>query len=552
MSDQKKNKRACAIGCSFELMVSALLLSIPVTACAQKDAGRGGDVPSDIRAVMEKPLYHGATWGMRVIDIESGRTLIDLNPDRHFFIASVRKVFTVGELMDKVGPWHRYNTPVYRQGKVNRQGILQGDLILVASGDLTMGGRTNPDGSIALGAFDHNEANSLGNADITKPDPLAGYRSLARQVAESGIKEITGDVVIDDRLFKPYEYRREFEMRPIFVNDDLVDASINPAAQGALASLHHRPVSEALAVVNEIEMTAPGTPAKIEPELPSCIGEPECSTTLIGTLPVGYKPPLTHRYPLLRTIRITQPSNYARTVFIEALRAAGVQVKAATVEPNPTDLLPTKDCYDAAAKVTELRALHYTDDAKFVMKVSYNIGADTSLLLWGLTEGAADMEAALAAEKRNLRKNYGVSHHDYTFLDGSGGGDSTATNEAVTHFLTEMYTHPDFAEYHASFPILGVDGSLATVTDFESDASLAPARGQVYAKTGTYVGASSNGTPELKAQALGGYVTTRQGRKLAFQLVVNGVPVDPEDLIGDVLKAFQDEGKISAILWRDY
>ncbi len=57
---------------------------------------------------MEKLLYHGATWGMRVIDIESGRTLIDLNPDRHFFIASVRKVFTVGELMDKVGPWHRY------------------------------------------------------------------------------------------------------------------------------------------------------------------------------------------------------------------------------------------------------------------------------------------------------------------------------------------------------------------------------------------------------------------------------------------------------------
>jgi D-alanyl-D-alanine carboxypeptidase len=63
---------------------------------------------------------------------------------------------------------------------------------------------------------------------------------------------------------------------------------------------------------------------------------------------------------------------------------------------------------------------------------------------------------------------------------------------------------------------------------------------------------SSQGTPELKAQVLGGYVTTRQGRKLAFQLVVNGVPVNPEDLIADVIKVFQDQGRISAILWRDY
>jgi D-alanyl-D-alanine carboxypeptidase len=42
-------------------------------------------------------------------------------------------------------------------------------------------------------------------------------------------------------------------------------------------------------------------------------------------------------------------------------------------------------------------------------------------------------------------------------------------------------------------------------------------------------------------------LTTRHERKLAYQLVVNGVPVSD---IEDVIKVFQDEGIISAILWR--
>jgi D-alanyl-D-alanine carboxypeptidase len=82
---------------------------------------------------------------------------------------------------------------VYRKGPIRFfNGILQGDLILVASGDLTMGGRTKLNGKIAVTDYDHNEANSLGNAQLTKPDPLAGYAEIARQVAARGIKEISG------------------------------------------------------------------------------------------------------------------------------------------------------------------------------------------------------------------------------------------------------------------------------------------------------------------------------------------------------------------------
>ena len=57
------------------------------------------------------------------------------------------------------------------------------------------------DGKVAFTNFDHTEANTLGSAILTEPNPLSGLDRLARQVAESGIKAVAGDIVVDDRLF---------------------------------------------------------------------------------------------------------------------------------------------------------------------------------------------------------------------------------------------------------------------------------------------------------------------------------------------------------------
>ena len=87
--------------------------------------------------------------------------------------------------------------------------------------------------------------NSLGNAVLSTPDPLAGYRALAEQVAQQGITRIAGDVIVGDRLFRPFDFREQFYMRPIFVNDDVVDASIQPTAVGKRAQVVVRPLSSA-------------------------------------------------------------------------------------------------------------------------------------------------------------------------------------------------------------------------------------------------------------------------------------------------------------------
>jgi D-alanyl-D-alanine carboxypeptidase len=518
-------------------------------ACAQ--TGEAAKIPAAIQAIFDKPEYKNSTWGLRVVDVMTGETLLDLNPSYPFFIGSVRKVFTIGELINQVGPDHSYDTPVYREGPVNSEGVLQGDLILVASGDLTMGGRTQSDGKIAVTDYDHNEANSLGNAQLTSPDPLAGFAEIARQIAAGGITEIGGDVVIDDRLFNPFLFRGEFNVKPIFVNDDCVDCIMTPApTAGDPVSFGYRPKSAALTVTSDVKMSAKGTDIDIKsgdivssPFIPDCT-DGGCIGKMTGQLPIGFVPPLTDKYPLIRVFRIVQPSDYARTVLVEQLRAAGVKVLAPTVEPNPVQQLPAKNSYKPDALVAELHGLPFSDDAKFVLKVSYNIGADTSLVLFGLTQGVDDMDSALAAEQTNLQNGYGIAPGEYHFVDGSGGEKTTAQCPAVTSFLTQMFTRPAFTEYLVGFPVMGVDGSLVGVTKFESDPSLAGARGNVYAKPGTYVA-----LPTIEGQAFAGYIASKSGRSLVYEVVVNNVPFTG---VQGILDIFNDQGIISAILWRDY
>jgi D-alanyl-D-alanine carboxypeptidase len=385
---------------------------------------------------------------------------------------------------------------------------------------------------------------------LTAPNPLAGYIALARQVAKAGVKEIAGNVVIDDRLFQPYNFRGEFDLRPIFVNDDVVDLTINPTTAGSPASVVSRPISAALGVTNRLLTSGPGSDKTLEldPEFPPCIGVPGCTAAITGDLPVDFDPPLTNKLPLVQTFRIVRPSNYARTVLIEALQAAGVKVDAPAVAFNPVSLLPSSNSYPADTKVAELIGLPYSADANLVLKVSYNIGADTSLLLFGLTQGVNNMGDALVVERKNLILNYGIAGDEFQFIDGSGGGLTTATNRAVTKILLDMAAKPVFPSYFAALPILGVDGSLAFVTDFKADPTLAGATGQVNAKTGTFVQGSSSGLV-LKAEAFGGYIRAKSGKQLVYELVVNDVAITG---LGDVIQVFQDEGKISAILWRDY
>jgi D-alanyl-D-alanine carboxypeptidase/D-alanyl-D-alanine-endopeptidase (penicillin-binding protein 4) len=76
----------------------------------------------------------GTAVGYLLIDLESGSTLAELNPDLPLIPASTIKLATAVVALDVLGPEYRYRTDLLASGPIE-QGVLEGDLILRGGGD---------------------------------------------------------------------------------------------------------------------------------------------------------------------------------------------------------------------------------------------------------------------------------------------------------------------------------------------------------------------------------------------------------------------------------
>ena len=528
-----------------------LVIAVSIFSSGGCNGNKAQPIPDDINRIITEPLYSEATWSLEVVDVDSGEVVYQMNPDILAFTGSVRKLFSTALALIELGPDHRFSTPVYRTGDVDGKGVLDGDLILVASGDLTLGGRNTPEGTIAFTDFDHVDANPLGSAILTPKDPLTGLNSLAQQVAASGISEISGDVIIDDRLFEEFVVPNGSRViSPIVVNDNLVDVTIIPTEPGQPAQVDWRPKSAAFELEADVTTIEQGEALDINLDTAetTCIGTAGCKGTVQGQIPVGYKPDLPGVETLVQTFKIDNPSAYARTAFIEALRRAGLTVNTNLTGQNPAGKLPPENSYSPDDLVAELVSLPFSEYSNLVLKVSHNYGANLNIILFGVAKGVRTIEDALEAERGVLVNDFGIPGNEFDFpTNGSGSPDSRATPDAIIKLLTEMRESGVFTEYFDSLPILGVDGSLATVGLDPPNPLIQEAFGRVYAKTGTT--AAGGTTLSLIAQNFAGYIDSKKDRRLAYVVMVNNV--GEIENVSDILRVFDDQGEISAIIWRD-
>ena len=111
------------------------------------------------------------------------------------------------------------------------------------------GGRRIDADTVQYTDFDHNDANGLGTAILTPQDPLFGVDDLAQQVRAAGITTISGDVVVDDRLFIPYRVPNgNLLITPMMLNENMVDVTVTPTIPGHRRRVEYRPQTEAFAV----------------------------------------------------------------------------------------------------------------------------------------------------------------------------------------------------------------------------------------------------------------------------------------------------------------
>ena len=176
------------------------------SAVADREPGPS-KLASTIVRVQAKARYLHSTWGLLVADARTGDVLVSQNAEKLFTPGSTLKMYSAAAALHDYGAGHRFRTPVFRTGSV-RRGVLRGNLVLVASGDFSFGLRDRPNGTQAYNTapqLDHSDADGgPGPTLVPQSNPLAGVEQLARQVRAAGIRRVSGNVVIDDRLFNTY------------------------------------------------------------------------------------------------------------------------------------------------------------------------------------------------------------------------------------------------------------------------------------------------------------------------------------------------------------
>jgi PBP4 family serine-type D-alanyl-D-alanine carboxypeptidase len=498
-------RRLTTLPLLLALLANASILMAQSTTLAQR-----------IQSIIDRAEFRHAIFGIEFYSLDTGKPVYSVNADKLFTPASTTKLLTEGTALELLGADFSFHTRVYRTGPISADGTLDGDLVLVASGDPNLSGRVNADGTLAFENEDHSYDGDP-NTRAVPGDPLLVIRRLAQQIADKQIKKIRGHVIVDTSLFR--EGARELGtgvvISPIVVNDNIVDVTVGPgAAEGAPVIFKPSPATSYVTFVNHATTGKPDS----EPEI-RWIGDTRNpddthTVTITGNFPSG-KPAILYKYS------VPEPSRFAETVLVEALREKGITIETKT--PAETrDFAKLAISYMPDQLVAEHVSAPLKEEIKVTLKVSQNLHASMTPLIL----------AAMLAPKNSDRNGFDLEHDFLTRagLDLSGaqqgdgaGGNAHFSPEFMVSYLVYMSKQKDFQIFYNALPILGRDGTLFDIQ------SQSPAAGNVHAKTGTFSAYDPlNRRLLVTGKGLAGYMTTRSGEHLAFAIYVNNVSVPRE------------------------
>ncbi|OZM74666.1 D-alanyl-D-alanine carboxypeptidase/D-alanyl-D-alanine-endopeptidase [Amycolatopsis antarctica] len=476
----------------------AVLLTVPV---GSPTAEVGNPLGQDIDAILADPALTGADIGLVVRRAADGEVLYDRQSDRRRQPASNGKLLTAAAALETLGPEHRFRTTVETAG-TRSDGVLSGDLFLRGGGDPTM--------------------------------LAADYDGLAAQVADAGIRTVTGELVADDTYFddvrlglgwawddEPYYYNPQTSALTIAPDRDFDAGSIivrvRPGTDGAPATVETEPPTGYVTLVNEATTTAEGG----TPEITVDRAHGGNTVTVSGSIPAGAD-------PVEEYIAVWEPTGLAASVFRERLAAHGVEVVRDTVgRATP----------GSATVLAEHRSMPVAELLTPFLKLSNNSHAEALVKTAGRESGGeGSWQSGLDAMAKTLPA-LGIDPAMTSIVDGSGlSRMDQLTPSQLASLLLAARGEPWFDRFQAALPVAGAADRLVGGT-LRSRMVGTPAEGKVRAKTGSYTGVSS----------LSGYVTAAGGEELVFSLVANqvlgGSPRAVEDAVAIRLAEYTGPGE---------
>jgi serine-type D-Ala-D-Ala carboxypeptidase/endopeptidase (penicillin-binding protein 4) len=476
-------------------LASALLLAAAVSAaCAPAATVPRGPAPGtllslgpEIGAIFDDTAFAHAHWGVVVRSLHTGETLYRRNGQRLFIPASNMKLVTGAAALEALGPDFRYRTEIGGTGPVTG-GVLRGDLVVRAGGDPTISARFHP-------------------------DSRAVFRAWADSLRARGITRVGGAVLGIDEYTDGVPYGRgwtwddlHFAYSAPFAGLQLDDGSFRlqvfpgrAAGDPALVSLD--PPTAHVHVRNEMVTGQPGTPARLS----------YAYTDMPGTLRVSGQVPR-DTVALEVNVAVRDPARFFVTVLRETLREAGIQVDGPAVlwgdREEPGAAMPR------ATPLFVHRSAPMREIIPAFMKPSQNQMAELLLRSLGRELRGTGSARAGVQVVDSIFLSWGLPQRGLLMADGSGlSRYNFVSPDLLIALLEHMTRTPNHELWRASQPVAGIDGTL------RGRMRGTPAEGNVHAKTGTL----SN------VRALSGYVTTADGERLVFSMMVNGHALSAAD-----------------------
>jgi serine-type D-Ala-D-Ala carboxypeptidase/endopeptidase (penicillin-binding protein 4) len=449
---------------------------------------------ADLAGAFGAPAFSNAVWGVVVRSLRTGETLYAHQPRTFLMPASNMKVVTMAVAAERLGWDFTFQTRVVASGIIDGLGVLHGDLVIIGSGDPSLGGRPTSGPAIV--------------------------DAWADEIRAAGITAIDGRVIGDDNAFDDealgagwaWDYLSASYAAPmggLEFNEDVVQIVLTPgAAAGDPVTAEVRPDTSGLKV-SVAAQTGAGN-AELDVNLSRLPGSRTLRVT--GTIPLG-------RAPVARTVSVDNPTIFAAGALRRALVARGVPVSGEAVD---IDTLPAAPDLSSAPTLVTYTSPALAEIGKVLLKVSQNLYADTILKRLGAPAagGAATTSAGLKAVQEVLGR-WGIAPDRYLQVDGSGlSRYNYLTADVVASVLAHVASDERLrAAFADGLPVAGVDGTLANRMKGTK------AQGNARAKTGSIA----------NARALSGYVASAEGEPLVFSMIVNNfnVPQSEADAIMD-------------------
>ncbi|HEY1272900.1 MAG TPA: D-alanyl-D-alanine carboxypeptidase/D-alanyl-D-alanine-endopeptidase, partial [Terriglobales bacterium] len=498
------------------LAIAASAISILLVSAAAFSQTTSPSLADRVHAITSRPEFAHSHFGIKFSSLDGGKPVYELNPNALMVPGSTTKLLTEGTLLQLLGGDYRFHTRVYHTGKIKKD-TLEGDIVLVASGDPNLSGRIQTDGTLAYENMDH----SYGGPDSKGlGDPLLVIKQLAQQMADKGIRRVKGRVVVDTSLFP--EGERELGtnvvISPIAVNDNVIDVIAIPGdKEGAQVNLQISPQTAYMQFINHATTGKADSKADLNYTEEKTNADGTRTVTVTGSLPLG-KPYGMNSYA------VPEPNRFAATVLTEALRERGVAINLGLTGVAP-DFKALSAGYTAENLLAEHVSPPLSEEVKITLKVSQNLHASMAPSLVGALVGHKTKEIDQAGFdlERDFLQKADLDVNAASQSDGAGGN-AFFTPDFMVRYLTFMSKQKDFADFHRGLPILGKDGTLYKI---QTDS---PAAGHVHAKTGTYaVYDALNKNLVVTGKGLAGYMETAAGERLVFAVYANMVPVSMDD-----------------------